>query len=44
MNIKREIEAVGAAYVECFKARDACFKARDAAGIAALYAEGGGRF
>src|SRR5262245_62070860 len=34
MNIKREIEAVGAAYV-------GCFKARDAVGIAALYAEGG---
>jgi uncharacterized protein (TIGR02246 family) len=34
MNIKQEIEAVGAAYV-------ARFKARDAAGIAALYAEDG---
>ncbi len=34
MNIRREIEAVGAAYVERFKAREA-------AGIAALYAEGG---
>lgn len=34
MSIEREIEAVGAAYV-------GRFKARDAAGIAALYAENG---
>jgi ketosteroid isomerase-like protein len=34
MNIKREIETVGAVYV-------GCFKAQDAAGIAALYADDG---